>query len=389
MLSAIHQPNQPFIQYLFLPVIGSLLVLMGSSLCLVKQKSIRFGHKAIWIPLAIICASIVLRPIYAMVTGQSQWGLSDEWASAGYGLGLFALYLSSRSLGWRVFSVFTPAIIVTSLSTVIFGLSNPGVKTGGIISITNYDITTGFLVFGLMVSCLQHRWWLSAITLVGLFFTGADEAVFVVGVIFLVVLVRKDWSRKLLLPIGALLLVIMLTLPLGIPQKLYYPTYVKLYQARLALTIDNGKQDGMEVAMLAPSMKKGYETTLMTRDELIDEALGYRWLTYWKISPLKPLGYGYNINHFYIGIPHNTNLIIVEQVGVLASVAWLWIVVYGIAKSRWKYIWASVFLLSIFDHFLWTQASFWFWALAGASQMVVSASGSDLIYKQSTTSQTA
>lgn len=381
VISVIHQPNQPLLKYLFLPVIGNLLVIMGCVMFLMKQKTIDLGSKWLWIPLAVISGSIVLRPIYATVTNQTQWGMNQEWAGAGYGIALFGLYLTARKLGAKIFNIFTPAIIIASISIVIFGFINRGIKTGGLVSITNYDIATGFLIFGLVVSALQKRWWLSAIVLVGLFFTGADEAIFVTGVLLVVIIAREVIDIKthpfavhvsipdtMWLPIAAILFTLLVTIPLNIPQELYKPTLLKLEQVKNAIALPDGVTQKTEVVTgVVTGQGITYETKDLTRGELLNEATGYRWLTYWKLSAIKPLGYGYNINNFYRGIPHNVVLIIIEQIGILAALAWLWVAGYGLLKTKWKYAWVAVLTLSVFDHFMWTQAAFWVWGLAGVS----------------------
>ena len=343
VLSVIHQPDQPFLNLLFLPVIGNLLVIFGAGVIVANTSKFSLGPKALWIPLAVISGSIILRPLYALLTNQSQWGMNAEWAGAGYGAALFALYLASRYLGERIFKAFIPAVIIASASMVWWGLSHPGVKGGGIVSVTNYDIIVGFLVFGWVVSG-RHRWWLAPIVLVGLYFTGSPEALFVGGVLGVVVLVRQDWSKRLALVVACLVGIVALTVPFGIPQQLYSYAWGLISAGWLAL---------------------GFTGT--ERDALLNVATGHRWLEYWVLSPIRPLGYGYNINNFYYGIPHNVVLIIIEQVGVVAAIAWVWVVGWGVWKSKWKYAWVAIIALSFWDHYVWTQMGLYLWCLAGAS----------------------
>ena len=72
-------------------------------------------------------------------------------------------------------------------------------------------------------------------------------------------------------------------------------------------------------------------------DERLELATGYRWLTHWRISEIKPFGHGFIVTEFYKGIPHNIILIIIEQVGILGALAWLFVIGYCLIKTKWKY----------------------------------------------------
>lgn len=376
VISVIHQPKQPLIDLAFLPHIGNLMIIMASAVYLLglKKGEIDLGSKWLWIPLVVIVLSMIARPFYALVTWDSAWGMKVEWAGAAYGMALFALYLASRKLGTEIFKPFIAGVIIASVSCVAFGVINLGVKTGGIVSVSNYDMATGLLVFGVIVSSLQSRWWLSAIAIVGLFFTGADEAIFAVVVLVLVVLVKRDWSRKLLLPVGALALTLIVCTSLGITQQLYFPTAQKVAavkevveETEVGKIIDKVVPDIITDRIETYKPKIANDGSISEADLWLDKATSNRWLTYWKLPEVKPLGYGYNINSFYPGIIHNVPLIIVHQIGIVGAVAWAFATGYLLFRTRWKYAWIGVLSLCVFDHFIWTQAAPWFWVLAGVS----------------------
>lgn len=387
VISVIHQLNQPFIAFAFLPQIGNLMIIMASATYLIrlKREEIDLGSRWVWIPLVIIVLSIVARPFYALVSRETAWGMGTEWAGAAYGMALFALYLAGRKLGTEILKPFIAGVIIASVGCVVFGVINSGVKTGGLISISNYDIATGVLVFGVIVSSLQSRWWLSAVAIVGLFFTGAEEGIFAVAVLALVVLIRRDWSRKLLLPVGALALTLAICTPLGITQQLYFPTAQKVAATK---EVVEDTEVGRIVDKIIPDLitdkVENYKPEIPTNssgakvDLWLDKATQTRWLTGWRLSEVKPLGYGYNINNFYLGIPHNVPLIIVHQIGIVGAVAWVFAIGYLLIRTKWRYAWIGVLSLCVFDHYIWTQAAPWFWALAGVSS--VSSIKKDLIF---------
>jgi len=273
-------------------------------------------------------------------------------------------------------------VILASLGTVVLAVVNPGIRNGGLISPTNYDLTTIFIVFGVLVSPKQHRWWLTGVAVTGLFFTGAETALFAVGVLLLVVVARKDWSRRLWLPVACLASLLVICTPFSITQKLWSPAYHKVAALVKVPFADNTVTNPMTynngVAIVVQNVTD--------RQELLDTATNLRWLHYWKLSPIKPLGYGYNINYFYMpgdaetgnmtaalekagvtgGIPHNVVLVIIEQLGVIALGAWL-VIVYKGFRSGWTYAWIGYVVLGIWDHELWTVAAPLMFILAGTS----------------------
>ena len=351
VISVIHQPNQPLIEYLYLPVAGSLMVWLVTVEYIAdlrKKHELELGSKWIWIPLAILAGTIVIRPLYEVIVGGDVGWI--DLAYSGYAVGLFGLYVVTRKLGSGIFTPFIAGVIITSITLIITGFINPGIKQGGLISPTNYDMATGFLIFGTLVCVWRKQWILTSIALIGLFFTGADEAVFSVGVVFATVLIRRDFSKKLILPIAALGLCLIICTPLGITEELYSPTAQKVEYA--------------------------------TEGDWL-EATGYRVTGNWQISELKLFGNGYYINwdDSYKGkIPHNVPLIIVEQIGIIGALAWCFVTGYCLIKTKMKYAWIGLLSLCVFDHFIWTQAAPYWWALIGVSTSATIKS--DLIYKE-------
>lgn len=339
-LFAIHNPLQPAKEYAFLPAVGLVFSLLGTIVVLSdNRKNVTLGSKWVWIPLAVIALSIGLSGI-----GNGELGYVASCFMFG-GL-MFSFYLVARVLGQELLKPFAWAVVIGALGCIAFGLVNPGVKTGGfIISPTNYDMATGLLVFGTVVSIFSKQWLLATIALLGLVFTGAEQAMFITGALFLVVIIRKDFGKRLLLPAGVATIALVLLFTVGAGAKLYEPAFTKIAQAKAAVNA----------------------TTVEERDNLLEEATGYRWITHWRIDRIKPFGYGYNMTQFYHGIPHSIVLIIIQQVGIVAALAWLVVAKYCLIKTKWKYAWITMIGLGAFDHYFWTQAAPWFWVLAGVS----------------------
>lgn len=350
---AIHNPNQPLKEYAFLPVVGLAISLIVIMLVLSDNwRRLDFGSKWIWIPLVCIGGSIAMS---GFVNGES---LGSRVAPLLFAFYLFGVYLVGRILKDELFAPFSFAVVVGAVGCVVCGLLYPGQMTGGFISPTNYDIAAGLMIFGVVVGIWKWRWWLSAIALVGLFFCGAPEGLFGIGVLLVAILIRRDWSKKILLPLGIVALVAVAWFSLGYGQSLYsYTVWQVTGEESLA-------PQGVSVDASRPMYG------LAGRWEVAKSAM----------SDINLFGHEYTITNFNENPVHNVPLVIVEQVGVLAGVAWLFLTIFCLIKTKWKYAWIAVIALSMFDHFMWTQVAPWFWVLVGVS--TASTVKSDLIFKK-------
>ena len=97
-----HNPYQPFIEYMFLPWIGLLLLIMGELIVILNNwRNITLGSKWVWIPLAVIAISICLAGIGVV-------GVQKQIASIAMGIMLFGLYPVARILGRNYLSLLPP-----------------------------------------------------------------------------------------------------------------------------------------------------------------------------------------------------------------------------------------------------------------------------------------
>jgi hypothetical protein len=75
--------------------------------------------------------------------------------------------------------------------------------------------------------------------------------------------------------------------------------------------------------------------------------------------------------------------VLVQQLGwpgVLAGMAWLWVSIWCLVKTKWKYLFALIFALSVFDHFIWTQLNSIWWLAVGVSTAPANIK-SDLLFR--------
>ncbi|MBA7498668.1 hypothetical protein ES704_01405 [subsurface metagenome] len=346
VLFAVHNSSQPGLEYAFLPVVGLAIVIVSVALSFVNLKGKPdFGPRYIYIPMLVIIASVIAR-LFIEPTMQTV-GSILLLAS------LFAVYVASRHLGKAVFIAFIPAVVIEGISCIVEGLITPGARISGIIaSSPNYCIATGFIVFGTVVAMWKWQWALVPLALVALFFTGSPEALFVIAVLGIVVLARRDWSKRLLIPVGLLAIVAITWIGLGYGTELYS------YAANKIETVITNPTEGN-----------------------IDEALTGRWHVIKRaMNNLRPLGEGLSITEYSTDTVHNVPLVIVQQLGIAAALAWLFVSISCLVKTKWKYAWVAVLALSVFDHYIWTQLAPYWWALVGVS--TVSNIKSDLIFRK-------
>lgn len=326
---------------LFLPAIGGVIWILGTLFYVLKNwQELGWGDKKVYIPLLIISASI---GISGFINGTA---VLDRVAPLFMGAIFFTSYLASRKLGLSMFWILIPFVITGVAIAVVNGILNPGTPAGGMI--TNYCASAGFLIFGAITNRGKWQWILIMIALIGIFFIGALESVFILGVLAITVLIRRDFGRRFYLILAITLSTISLWAALGYLVPLYTanPNLATLHQiATRQIPIDS----------------KAIESLTTGRWTIISRAL----------SDIKIFGHGYFLGTVGGFNVHNTPLIIVHQTGILAALAWTFVTIYCVIKTRLKYAWIAIIAMSIFDHYIWTQFGAYWWVLAGVSSTTV------------------
>jgi len=339
LLFIAHYEGQPLLKYAFLPQIG-LVMLLITTLALIANrwntiKNIGLGPKVIWIPLAVIAGSAVLRLLVQQDMG--------TLAGALFMSSMFGLYVVSRRYGEKALSFFMPVVIIGAISIVVQFFVTGQPKNPGLFS--NYATAAEFLVFGWLVSPRKYQWWLSAVVIVGLLLSGAEEGLFYIAVLGIMFLVRKDWSKRILLPAGVIVIILVAGLLTGHIQN--SRAMVILKDVHKAITDKS--------------------LTVEERDALLDKATDERWSYGWRLHrPILPLGHGLNLVYHYREIPHNIVLLITDQLGPVAMVAWFVAVIGGIRKTKWKYGFVALILFGVFQPFVWTMMAPYMWVMAGS-----------------------
>lgn len=325
----------PYFENRIVEVIAYFLIVAGALIGLLGGR-ISLGSKWLWIPLAVLTVS-------GLIFSDSATGLLLVW--------LFVVYLVSNKAGSEVTRYFGLATAVACAGLVVYSITHHFNRTGGLFSPGNYNIATAAILTGFLMWNSKYRWLLSPLVVVALFFAGADEAILAIAFLFIVLLIRRDWSKKLLLPVAALALTLAVCTPLGITQKIWGET-------RLDATVS------------------AFETR--SRSPLL-AALGNRLEIYQKaFHDLKISGHGYQPFDDMETTIHNIPLRVAYELGIIAGLAWLVAYIYAIKRSKAKYALVAIGVLALVDHMFWTQISAYFWVALGSA----GTAASDLIFRE-------
>lgn len=350
---------------LFLPVFGALIFLLAS-MCYLRDnwRGISWGDRKVYIPLLVIAVAMGLSGITA-----DTWG--GKFAPLFMGGALFSLYLVARKLGKDIFLPLAIGAGVASLGVIISGLFRPGILTGGVVFEYNYDIVVGYVLLGVALFIKKDQWILASLALVALFLSGSPEGVFVLGIMTIVVLLRRDWGKKLILATIPVILIAGLWFGLGYGQELYgYTAQVTKVEPTMNAPALPEKPPASSSQQTPPPPSVSAPPAIKVKSKM--SSIGYRWeVIKHAMANIEPLGDGYNLTKFSQQLNvHNVPLVIVQQlgwVGIPAGIAWLWVSIWCLARTRWKYVWIMVLALSVFDHFIWTQLAPWWWAIIGVT----------------------
>lgn len=348
---------------LFLPVFGSIIWVLATLFYLRDNyKELEWGDRRVLIFLLVIAGAIGLSGLMSDTIG-------GKIAPLLMGLSMCSLYLVARKIGKDMFVPLAVGAVIASFGVIISQMMTTGKVTGGLVFEGNYDIVVGYVLLGVgLFSNKVYQWRLACLALVAVLLTGSPEGMFAIVILGGVIIYRKDWSRKLAVAIIPAIVIISGLFYMGYGQTLY--SYVA------------------KVVTITPTLndeKVSWLTTINDRyREIAKSALGYRIAVAGQaLSDIQPLGTGYNITGFTQSIVHNVPLIIVQQLGypgIVAALAWLWVSLWCLYRTKWKYVWVLVLSLSVFDHYIWTQLAPWWWAMVG----VTTAGGinSDLLFSK-------
>lgn len=316
-------PLETYIGYIFLFMIFSILITLAT------KKKFTIGPLWMIIPMGIIVGIIILR-ILIFPEGQANYSL-------GFVSLLIMSYLAARICGKDILWVIGPTVIMLCLAVIIY----TGLNWSTWAITYNYNLVAAIMILGTIICPWRQKWLLVTLVLPSIFLTGASIGIIAIGVIVIIMILQKDWNRKALVPLALLGLLVIGAVSTGFAQAAYERTH-----------------------KIVTEPTNGEEFTLGGRVE------GYKFA----LQEFTLLGHGYAPQRIVqptsdIRSIHNTPLRIFYELGPLAMGAWLFIMLFGLVRTRWKYVFGVILVLGMFDHMMWTWLAPFTFIILGVSTM--------------------
>lgn len=264
------------------------------------------GNKWVWIPLLVIWLSSLAYLIWKQDIQGFAWG---TW--------FVSMYLLGRNVGSKTLNIIVPFSLVTSVFLIVGRVlvlltSNYGSQ------LWQVHHLAAFLVIMGMALAQRNKWLVWITGAIAITLSGSQEAIIILVVMVLVKLWQMRRQKLIILPISLIALVIASMVVSGYAQK----AYPNLNSQRFA-TLDSVTN------LRATPIEK-----LLKSQDWIWGA-GYKW----------------DISMTSL---HNVPLKIASQFGILAGLAWLSAMFWGLFRSRYRFIFIILLWYGIIDHSLWT-----------------------------------
>lgn len=322
------------------------------------DKRLSLGRKIIWIPLLVIVSFICIRTTVSAYNGHD-----EAVAEILFALILFGCYVIGKELGSRIFEpclLFVPIIAISTVWHSLDAIPSTHLQSytnGGIVSPTNYTGGAELLSLCAIASvfCLNNLWLRLTIIVmatVGVIFTGAPEGVVALALVGIYALYKEWKTRHIMVLVSVLVVVCALWFGIGAGMTQHEKTF--------AVT-----ENALKGEFDTPKNKKP--------GEIIGWGTG-RYPAYVRaINDIEIIGHEYDIYSYQNDtgevIVHQIPLVIMDQIGPIAAISWLFVTLYVFIKSKWKYLWVVFLAYCLFDHLLWTCYAPWWWVLIGVTSV--------------------
>lgn len=324
------------------------------------RKRITLGSKYIYIPLLVIVFSMLLSN-YIRFTNDNNitWFIGSSYLPFYF---LF-VYMACRVLGKEVFKPFGVAVIILALVVIYHALFIHYGERSGVL-LDNYNLATALLIIGSAFFAFKGQYYVALIGVIGSLFTGAPEGLVALACLIVVFIIKKAITKKVI--IGACITVVILLIGI-FPCK-----YTLLLNAQAVSLVSNSVFHKIPEFAI-PSLE--YQNPDMLRENEYKSDADYllhgRVTTVTdKINELKPFyGSGYVLMPInWIDYPiYNIPLVVAQQTGILSALAWLFVTIYCLVKTKWVYAFVAIIGYALLDHQIYCQLGLWWWALIGVA----------------------
>lgn len=209
-----------------------------------------------------------------------------------------------------------------------------GLHDGGFTE--NHHLAAMLVIMGALLAPQRWRLGMLALATPAVLISGSQQGLVALGVLGVVMLVRERRAAVVMGVVGIVALVVMgMT---GVFGKLYGDFTVERFTSREDVIHDR---------------------QTVYADAIMDGGIlwGEGWS--WDIDPDE--------------VPHNVPLLVAKQLGMLAGMAWIGLMVMGMVRAgrKEKGMFAVIMVFGAFDHMLWTYLFPWTWVLLGMNTVRV------------------
>lgn len=246
----------------------------------------------------------------------------------------YILYLLARHYSDKLILAFPAASAIGSVSIIIERMAGSADENVGIFSL--HHSTTFVILLGIVMT---PRKWLYPLCLIGLpavLLAGSEEGIFAAGILIVVMIIRQDWHKKLAIPVIIGIIVIIIIFSIGAFGTIFP-------------RLDVNRFDGPD--SLSHSRAIAYEELITEHNWILGE--GYYWNL---LGSDPPMGWQ---------TVHNVPLRIASQWGIIAGLTWLAILIAGLIKTKYKYLFILLLCSAVVDHMLWTTQMPFLWMILG------------------------
>jgi len=338
--------------FLYPPLLAGAIVTVTAAVLWPRHKLPPFSWA--YIPLAVILLFICIR---CLIDGAYINGLFITM------VGVSMLYLGQR-FGLRLLWPIIALSVIQAISVIVVAIFysdwsiGMDIRNGGLIDRQNYALGYAVIAIGLVAGLhlIKSTKWKSIFAgfcCLGLLFTGSPSALVFMGIIGAYAVIKRQWSKPMLRALAIVAILFGIWVASG-------PGWTEYDRMRdVSAMVSTGEIAHAEV----------WDDNL--KDDPYSWGKGRLPLYRQAIETASVTGHGYALYNKQDWYPkvHNVPLVVLDQVGILAAIAWVIVTGYCLFKSRYKYLWLGLITLGLFDHITWTVFAPYWWLIVGITVM--------------------
>jgi len=319
----------------YFPFLGEIILWLVGLFLLGSGKLGHLGQKRLWVPLLVLSLLVIVRSCLDGREDLDLWWPSDLV----FAFTFFFTYVIVLYLGRHTFVAFIPFVLVCSTGVILLNIlylheANELGGTRFFLWPHSYTWLANFMFFGLVftVSLIRSLYWRTTYALyvvTGIALTWAPLALlFFVGFGF-VLLLKRDVSKGAI-AFAAVLLIFCLS---------FWVLSLDPSEERIGRCLSS-------IDYWGAGRIPAYERALTSIS-----VLGHNFDRY---------SYPYETGEPAV---HSDYLLVLDTVGPIGFVAWVFVVGYSLYRRKWPYIWVSVAVVGILGGGLWVLKAYWWPAL--------------------------